>query len=53
MKKHFNKSLIMSEKEEEFQSSNICWIWEKLIDDDNEKVRDHCHVSSKFRGAAH
>ena len=44
----------MSEKEEErFQSSNICWICKKLIDSDNEKVRDHCHVTGKFRGAAH
>ena len=40
MKKYFNKNLFMSEKEEEqLQSSNICWICEKLIDDDNEKVR--------------
>ena len=55
MKKHFNKHLIMSEKEEEeqFQSSSTCWICEKLIDDDDEKVKDHCHVTSKFRGAAH
>ena len=53
MKKHFNKNLIMSEEEEQFQSSNTCWICEKLIDDDDEKVRDHCHVTSKFRGAAH
>ena len=52
MKKHFNKNLIMSEKEEEqFKSSNTCWICEKLIDDDDEKVRDHCHVTGKFRGA--
>ena len=44
----------MSEKEEErFQSSNICWICKKLIDGDNEKVRDYCHVTGKFRGAAH
>ena len=44
----------MSEKEEQrFQSSSTCWICEKLIDDDNEKVRDHCHVTGKFRGAAH
>ena len=36
----------MSEKEEEpFQSSNICWICKKLIDGDNEKVGDHCHVT--------
>ena len=54
MKKHFNKNLMMSEEEEEqFQSSNIFWICEKLIDDDDEKVRDHCHVTGKFRGAAH
>ena len=54
MKKHFNKNLIMSEEEEEqFQSSNACWICEKLIDDDDEKVRDHCHLTGRFRGAAH
>ena len=54
MKKHFNKNLIMSEEEEEeFQSSNTCWICEKLIDNDDEKVRDHCHVTGKFRGAEH
>ena len=54
MKKHFNKNLIMSEeKEEQFQLSNVCWICEKLIDNDDEKVRDHCHVTGKFRGAAH
>ena len=43
----------MSEEEEEFHSTNTCWICEKLIDDDNEKVRDYCHVTEKFRGAAH
>ena len=44
----------MSEKgEEQFQSSNICWICEKLIHDDDKKVRDHCHVTGKLRGAAH
>ena len=54
MKKHFNKDLIMSEEEEHlFQQSNSCWICEKLIDNDDEKVRDHCHVTGKFRGAAH
>ena len=53
MKKHFNKNLIMSEEEEQFQSSNTCWICEKLTDDNNEKVRDHCHTTGKFRCAAH
>ena len=42
----------MSEKEEHlFQQSNGCWICKKLIDNDEEKVRDH--VRGKFRGAAH
>ena len=53
MRKYFNKNLIKSEKEEEqFQPSNTCWIIEKLIDDDDEKVRDYCYVTWKFRGAA-
>ena len=25
----------------------------KLIDNDDEKVRDHCHVTGKFRGTVH
>ena len=41
LKKQVNKNLIMSEEEEQFQSSNTCWIGEKLIDNDDEKVRDH------------
>ena len=53
MKKHFNKNLIMNEEEYLFQQSNSCWICEKLIDNDDKKVRDHCHITGKFRGAAH
>ena len=53
MKKHFNKNLIMSEEEEYiFQQSNSSCICKKLIDN-NEKVRDHHHVTGEFRGAAH
>ena len=47
MKKYFNRHFIISEEEEQFQSSNTSWICEKLIDDD-EKVRDHCHVTGKL-----
>ena len=44
----------MSEEEEHlFQQSNSCWICKKLIDNDDEKVRDHCYVTGKFRSAAH
>ena len=47
MKKNFNKDLITSEEEEQFQSSNMSWICEKLIESDDEKVRDHCHITEK------
>ena len=44
----------MNEEEEYlFQQSNSCCIWGKLIDNGNKKVRDHCHVTGKFREAAH
>ena len=41
------------EKEYLFQQSNSCWICKKFINHDDEKVRDHCHITSKFRGATH
>ena len=55
MEEYFNKNLIMTEEEENlFQKSNNCWICKKFINNNNEeKVRDHCHVTGKFRGAAH
>ena len=54
VKKHFNKPLIMSALEnEEFETTNICWICGKLIENDNDKVRDHCHITIKYRNAVH
>ena len=54
MRKHFNKNLIMSvEEKKRFEQSNICWICNELFVVSDEKVRDHCHVSGKYRGAAH
>ena len=52
--KRFNKYLIMTEEEEDlFQKSNNCWVCKKFISNDEDKVRDHCHITGKFRGAAH
>ena len=54
MSKHFNKNLIISEEGERlFHESIICWICKKFIDNDEEKVRDHCHIAGKFRAAAY
>ena len=50
IKKHFSKNLIMPEKDEQrFQSDNKCWICNELFDVRNNKVRDHCHVTGKYR----
>ena len=29
----------------------MCWICEKIIDD--KRVRHHCHINGRFRGASH
>ena len=36
-----------------FQKSNNCWICKKFISNDENKVRDHGHVTGKFRDPAH
>ena len=54
IKRNFNKSLIMSaEEEDRFQLSSSCLICNKLFDVGDDKVRDHCHIAGKYRGAAH
>ena len=53
MDEHFNKNLVMSaEDEARFQSSNKWCICDKLFDFGDKKVRDHCHVTGKYRGSA-
>ena len=42
-----------AEEKEKFQLSNSCWICNKLFDVGDKKVRDHCHITGKYRGAAH
>ena len=46
---------------DQFNSATKCWICKKEFDDTadekgyrkNEKVKDHCHYTGRFRGAAH
>ena len=56
-KKYYQKPkplLLTKEEEKEFQSATICHICEeKLSTDKKSKVRDHCHFTGKYRGAAH
>ena len=54
IKKHFNKPLIMtSENELDFRNSTTCYICEKKYSDKDKPVRDHCHITGKYRGSAH
>ena len=46
IKKHFNRNLFISAKDEQrFQSSNKCWVCNKLVDVGDNKVSDHCHIT--------
>ena len=38
------------EEEESFQLAEECWLFEQPVID---KVRDHDHLTGKYRGAAH
>ena len=54
MNEHFNKDLAMSaEVEKRFKSSNKCWICNKLFTYEDKKVRNHGHITGKYRGSAH
>ena len=41
------------EDEERFQDADCCHLCDRIFADGVEKVRDHCHLSGRFRGAAH
>ena len=43
----------MKKKNIYFNKLTVVGFVKKLIDNDEEKVRDHCHVTGKFRGTAH
>ena len=46
-----NKDMIFTkENEKEFNNASNCWICGEYMG--NDRVRDHCHFTGKFRGAA-
>ena len=52
---YFKKTIkdinMIDEDEEDFKNINICRFCEKIIESD--KVRDHCHLTGKYRRPAH
>ena len=54
MKKHFNKELVMTKEDnEDFENSTKCWIYNNDYIDTDVKVRDHCHITGKYRSSGH
>ena len=56
MRKHFNKKLVMTKEDdvnEVFDNSAKCWICDKVYVDGDIKVKDHCHITEKYRGSLH
>ena len=47
------KIIFTREDEKQFNTSSDCWICGEEIKNTNDKVRDHCHYTGRYRGAAH
>ena len=41
------------EEDDNFESSTKCWICDNTFVEGSVKVRDHCHITGKYRGTAH
>ena len=46
------KMIITEEEEEQFKQASNCWICGNLLNLED-RVRDHCHYTGRYRGAAH
>ena len=46
---------LTDEEKESYEKQKVCYICEKEFSTDKKycKVRDHCHYTGKYRGAAH
>ena len=54
VKQQFNKPLKMTKGDEiEFKKADECHICNNKYTDEDIRVRDHCHITGKYRGSAH
>ena len=54
------KIILTNEEKESYENKKVCYICKKRIKKNNQKefklkqkVRDHCHYTGKYKGAAH
>ena len=48
------KIIFNTQEQEQYKKETVCWICNGQINDHkNYKVRDHCHFTGRYRGAAH
>ena len=54
MENYFDKELVMTKEDnKDFENSTKCWICDNDYIDNDVKVRDHCHITGKYRGSVH
>ena len=54
IRRKFNKPLVMTEDDQMcFKLMDKCYICGEKYTDKDVRVRDHCHITGKFRGSAH
>ncbi|PFX11357.1 hypothetical protein AWC38_SpisGene24958 [Stylophora pistillata] len=53
-KNHPAKEMIFTDRDAvKFEDATCCWLCGEDFEEGKDKVRDHCHYTGKFRGAAH
>ena len=53
MKIHFNKELVITGEDNDFKNSDKCWVCDNDYVDNDVKVRDHCHITGKYKGSVY
>lgn len=50
----WSKNMIFGKEDRRFfESAKCCWICVERFEESYNKVRDHCHLTGKFRGIEH
>ena len=52
--KHFNKDMVLTKDDERnLKNADKCYVCNKKYSEKDIRVRDHCHITGKYRGSAH